>query len=169
MTVPWLTLSPTLILTAVTLPAAVDGTSMVALSVSKVIKVSSTATVSPTFTATSITSTPLLSPMSGTSTFTLPPVAVAAGAAAGASAAGAAATGAAASAGAAAAAPVSTVTTTEPSDTLSPTLILTSFTTPATSAGTSMVALSVSKVIKVSSTAMVSPAFTATSITSTLS
>ena len=56
-TSPSLTLSPTFTCTATTLPAAVAGTSIVALSVSKVIRESSTLISSPTLTATSITST----------------------------------------------------------------------------------------------------------------
>jgi pyruvate dehydrogenase E1 component len=56
---------------------------------------------------------------------------------------------------------------TEPCETLSPTLIFTSFTTPASDEGTSIVALSDSKVTKGESTLMVSPGFTKTSITST--
>lgn len=72
-----------------------------------------------------------------------------------------------AGAGAAAAAPASTVAMTVPWLALSPTLILTSTILPATSAGTSMVALSVSSVISDWSTATTSPAFTITSMTST--
>lgn len=59
MTVPWLALSPTLILTSTILPATSAGTSMVALSVSSVISDWSTATTSPAFTITSMTSTSL--------------------------------------------------------------------------------------------------------------
>ena len=54
-----------------------------------------------------------------------------------------------------------------PSDILSPTLTLTFFTTPSNGAGTSIVALSVSKVSRDCSALTVSPAFTITSITGT--
>ena len=161
------TLSPTFTSTALTTPAAVQGTSMVALSVSSVISVSSTATVSPTLTSTAMMSTFSWPPMSGTATVSTPPEAAGAAAGAGAAvAAGASVTGA---AGASAAVADSTSRMTLPSDTLSPTLTLTSLTTPAASAGTSMVALSVSSVIRVSSTAMVSPALTSTAMMSTFS
>ena len=161
------TLSPTFTSTAFTTPAAVQGTSIVALSVSSVIRVSSTETVSPTLISTAMMSTFSWPPMSGTATTSTPPAATGAAAGAGAAvAAGASATGA---AGASAAAAVSTSRMTPPSDTLSPTLTLTSLTTPAASAGTSMVALSVSSVIRVSSTAMVSPALTSTAMMSTFS
>ena len=77
-------------------------------------------------------------------------------------------TGAATDGAAAATAPLaSIVTINAPSDTLSPTLTLTSFTTPSNGAGTSIVALSVSSVSSVCSALTWSPAFTATSITGT--
>src|SRR6476661_285649 len=63
--VPALTLSPGLTSTACTVPAAGDGTSIVALSDSSVTNESSTATVSPGFTSTSITGMSWKSPMSG--------------------------------------------------------------------------------------------------------
>lgn len=66
-------------------------------------------------------------------------------------------------AGEAAAAPRMTV----PSATLSPTLTLTDFTTPADEAGISIDALSDSTVIRLCSALMVSPAATSTSMTST--
>jgi hypothetical protein len=56
------------------------------------------------------------------------------------------------------------VTINAPSETLSPTLTFTSFTTPANGAGTSMVALSVSSEISACSADTVSPGFTETSI-----
>ena len=65
-TVPWLTLSPTLTFSSLITPAPDDGISIDALSLSIVISDWSAATVSPTFTSTSITSTSLKSPMSGT-------------------------------------------------------------------------------------------------------
>ena len=94
-----------------------------------------------------------------------------AGAAAGAAGVGAGVLLAAAgAAGAAAVAPLlATSTIRLPSDTLSPTLMCTAVTVPAAVAGTSMVALSVSSVIRVSSTATVSPTLISTAITSTLS
>ena len=51
-----------------TLPACGDGTSMEALSVSSVMSGSSAATSSPSFTSTSMISTSVKSPMSGTRT-----------------------------------------------------------------------------------------------------
>jgi len=62
------TLSPALTFISFTTPANGDGTSIVALSVSSVIRLSSALTVSPALTSTSMTSTSLKSPMSGTST-----------------------------------------------------------------------------------------------------
>ena len=59
------TLSPTFTSTDLTTPASLEGTSIVALSVSRTIKLSSTSISSPTLTNTSITSTPLASPISG--------------------------------------------------------------------------------------------------------
>src|SRR5262245_4735171 len=79
-------------------------------------------------------------------------------------AAGGAATGALASAGAAA---ESITSMAEPFDTLSPSLIRNSFTTPACGAGTSIVALSDSSVISGSSFFTASPGLTSTSITGT--
>src|SRR5207249_5389977 len=67
-TLPWLTLSPTLTLSSLTVPAAGEGTSIVALSDSRVTSESSAFTVSPGLTKTSMTGTSLKSPMSGTLT-----------------------------------------------------------------------------------------------------
>src|SRR5690348_3864516 len=68
MTLPSLSLSPTLARSSFTVPAAGDGTSIVALSDSSVTSGSSTLTVSPAFTNTSMTGTSLKSPISGTLT-----------------------------------------------------------------------------------------------------
>ena len=154
-----MTLSPVLILISLTVPANGAGTSIDALSPSTVIRDCSAATLSPTFTITSVTSTSS-PPMSGTLTSFAP-----------AAAAGAAAAGAAACAGAAAGAAPATSKTMirEPVDTLSPVLILISFTVPANGAGTSIEALSPSTVIRDCSAAMVSPTLTMISVTSTSS
>src|SRR5690606_23916962 len=69
-TVPSPTLSPTCTSTSLTTPAALDGTSMVALSDSRVQIASSTLMLSPGFTNSSITGTASKSPMSGTLTST---------------------------------------------------------------------------------------------------
>src|SRR5262245_51172748 len=175
---PCATLSPILSRISFTLPAAGDGTSIVALSLSTVTSDCSTATASPGFTRISITSTLLKSPMSGTSTCCVPPP-PAAGAAGGALAAGGgaagalagAAAGAVAAAGAAAALPASPASSTRiglPSDTLSPILTRTSLTTPADGDGISIVALSDSSVISDCSGVTSSPGFTRISMTSTL-
>jgi len=65
---PCETLSPTLILSSFTTPAPGDGISIVALSDSSVTRDCSCATASPGLTSTSMTSTLLKSPMSGTLT-----------------------------------------------------------------------------------------------------
>src|SRR5262245_8998295 len=65
---PWLTLSPTATCSARTTPAAGDGISIVAFSLSSVIRLCSARTRSPGATSTSITSTSSKSPMSGTRT-----------------------------------------------------------------------------------------------------
>src|SRR5947207_3058880 len=65
---PWDTLSPVLTLISFTTPAAGDGISIVALSDSSVISDCSFVTLSPGLTRTSMTSTLLKSPMSGTFT-----------------------------------------------------------------------------------------------------
>ena len=67
-TVPSLTLSPSLTLRSLTVPAAGAGTSIVALSDSNVISESSALTRSPGLTITSMIGTSLKSPMSGTFT-----------------------------------------------------------------------------------------------------
>jgi hypothetical protein len=65
MTEPCLTLSPSFTFKAVTTPACEEGISIEALSLSTVIRLWSTATVSPTFTNSSMTATSSKSPMSG--------------------------------------------------------------------------------------------------------
>ena len=155
-----------LINTSFTVPACDEGTSIVALSVSKVIKPSSASITSPTATSTSMTSTSPSSPISGTA------ISITSLLAAGAdfSAAGAGVSaGASAVELVSAGAPdeVSSLITIEPCLTLSPVLMKTSFTVPACGEGTSIVALSVSSVIKPSSASITSPAATSTSITST--
>src|SRR5690348_931176 len=67
-TAPSETSSPTFTLSSFTVPAALDGTSIVALSDSSVIRLCSFVTVSPAFTSTSITGTLSWPPMSGTFT-----------------------------------------------------------------------------------------------------
>src|SRR5258708_3617977 len=64
--VPCDTLSPTLTRTSFTMPACVEGTSIVALSLSSVTSASSLPMVSPGLTSSSMTGTSLKSPMSGT-------------------------------------------------------------------------------------------------------
>src|SRR5512137_1508385 len=64
------TLSPSLTFISLTTPACDDGISIDALSLSTVISDCSTFTVSPTLTSSSMTSTSLKSPMSGTLTST---------------------------------------------------------------------------------------------------
>ena len=132
---PVTTLSPTLIKISFTTPATGAGTSIDALSPSTLIIDWSTSTVSPTFTIISVTFTSS-EPISGTLTST---TLAAAGAAAGAGAA-------AAGAGAAASADSKT-SIGVPVVTLSPTFTNTSFTTPASGAGTSIEALSPSTLI----------------------
>ena len=63
---PSATLSPSLTLSSLTVPAAGDGTSIVALSDSSVTSESSAFTASPGLTKISITGTSVKSPMSGT-------------------------------------------------------------------------------------------------------
>ena len=136
---PVTTLSPTLIKISFTTPATGAGTSIDALSPSTLMIDWSTSTVSPTFTIISVTFTSS-EPISGTLTST---TLAAAGAAAGA---GAAAAG--AGAGAVAAASADSKTSIGvPVVTLSPTFTNTSFTTPASGAGTSIEALSPSTLI----------------------
>ena len=134
---PVTTLSPTLIKISFTTPATGAGTSIEALSPSTLMIDWSTSTVSPTFTIISVTFTSS-EPISGTFTST---TLAAAGAAAGAGAA-------AAGAGAGAAASADSKTSIGvPVVTLSPTFTNTSFTTPASGAGTSIEALSPSTLI----------------------
>ena len=132
---PVTTLSPTLIKISLTTPATGAGTSIDALSPSTLMIDWSTSTLSPTFTIISVTFTSS-EPISGTLTST---TLAAAGAAAGAGAA-------AAGAGAAASADSNT-SIGVPVVTLSPTFTNTSFTTPASGAGTSIEALSPSTLI----------------------
>src|SRR5207302_1581589 len=66
---PFDTLSPTLIFSSFTTPSDGEGISIVALSDSRVMSDCSFATASPGLTSTSMTSTSLKSPMSGTSTW----------------------------------------------------------------------------------------------------
>ena len=132
---PVTTLSPTLIKISFTTPATGAGTSIDALSPSTLMIDWSTSTVSPTFTIISVTFTSS-EPISGTLTST---TLAAAGAAAGAGAA-------AAGAGTAASADSKT-SIGVPVVTLSPTFTNTSFTTPASGAGTSIEALSPSTLI----------------------
>ena len=132
---PVTTLSPTLIKISFTTPATGAGTSIEALSPSTLMIDWSTSTVSPTFTIISVTFTSS-EPISGTLTST---TLAAADAAAGAGAA-------AAGAGAAASADSKT-SIGVPVVTLSPTFTNTSFTTPASGAGTSIEALSPSTLI----------------------
>ena len=132
---PVTTLSPTLIKISFTTPATGAGTSIEALSPSTLMIDWSTSTVSPTFTIISVTFTSS-EPISGTFTSTTL-AAVGAAAGAGAAAAGA---GAAASADSKTSIGVPVVT-------LSPTFTNTSFTTPASGAGTSIEALSPSTLI----------------------
>ena len=175
-----LTVSPSLTLTSFTTPAWLAGISMDALSDSTVIRLCSTFTVSPTLTSSSITETSLKSPISGTRTSTGPDAAAPATGAAEAGAAatetgaaGADAAGAGASLGVetgpAAAPAASTITTTEPSFTLSPKATLISLTTPAVLEGISIEALSLSTVIRLCSTRTVSPTLTSISMTATSS
>src|SRR5205814_7611301 len=191
MTLPSLTLSPTLTFNSFTVPADGAGTSIVALSDSSVTSGSSGFTASPGLTKTSMTGTSLKSPMSGTLTSIVPAGPAAAGAACSFGLASCAAAGRAASLGlvacaAAGAASVpagrdalaagaafpppsadSSVRIALPSLTLSPTLTLRSLTVPALGAGTSMVALSDSSVTSESSAFTASPGLTKTSMTGT--
>ena len=132
---PVTTLSPTLIKISFTTPATGAGTSIDALSPSTLMIDWSTSTVSPTFTIISVTFTSS-EPISGTLTSTT------------LAAAGAAADAGAAAAGAGAAASADSKTSIGvPVVTLSPTFTNTSFTTPASGAGTSIEALSPSTLI----------------------
>ena len=132
-TLPSLTLSPTLTRISCTTPDSGAGTSIVALSDSSETSGSSAFTLSPTLTKISMTGTSLKSPMSGMRTSASP-----AGAFTGDG--GALTLGLAGSA--AGAPPPSNCMITLPSLTLSPTLIGMALTTPGCGAGTSIVALS---------------------------
>src|SRR5687768_17880049 len=166
-TSPAFTRPPRVTWSFVTVPAADDGTSIVALSVSSDTRGDSTATVSPSFTRTSMTSTSLNSPRSGTRTSIAAGAAADAGFEADADFAAGADTGAEAGFGAEAACEPSTTATGEPFDTRSPFFTATSATRPAAVEGTSIVALSVSSVMSGASTSTVSPDLTSTSMTST--
>src|SRR5574341_251797 len=163
------TLSPTFTFKSFTTPAAGDGISIVALSDSSVMSDCSFVTASPGLTRTSITSTSLKSPMSGTGTVIAPPPGLAGSALAGsADLAGSALASLGFSSGGASPLPLSSSTRIgEPFETLSPTLILSSLTTPEPGEGISIVALSDSSVISDCSFATASPGFTSTSMTST--
>ncbi len=170
--VPLLILSPTFTSRVSTTPACDDGISIDALSLSTVIRLCSSFTASPALTKISITATSAKSPMSGTTTVTGPDAATGASAAAAAGAgAGAAAdgAGAGATADADAAPSASTSATSVPWLTLSPSETFSSFTTPATDDGISIEALSLSTVSSDCSSLIVSPGFTSSSITATLS
>ena len=131
------TLSPAFTKISLTTPANGAGTSIEALSPSTVINDCSSVMLSPTFTIISVTLTSS-PPISGTFTSFTPPATGAAGAAAGADAAAAEAD---------ALPATSKRIINVPVDTLSPALIMISFTIPATGAGTSIDALSPSTLI----------------------
>ena len=170
-----LILSPSLTLRSFSTPAADDGISIEALSDSTVTSDCSILMLSPTLANTSITVTSLKSPISGTRTSTGPPAAAAgaAGCTAAATDSVAACTGAAwagVDLGAeTAASELSSVNTTVPCLTLSPSLTLSSFTTPAALEGISIDALSDSTVRSDWSALMLSPGLTNSSITVTSS
>ena len=152
-----------------TTPACDDGISIDALSLSTVIRLCSTLTVSPGLTKTSITATSSKSPMSGTTTSTAPPAAARLRRA---QAPAAGQRGAAARARRrlrrrAAAPSASSISSSEPSLTLSPSLTFSSFTTPACDDGISIDALSLSTVSSDCSALTVSPGLTSSSMTST--
>ena len=155
---------------------------MEALSDSRVIRVSSSPTSSPSDTATSMISTSLEPPRSGTliSTVLLPPPLFFFGAGLSSdlgascssppeSACDSSAESASASASSSASPPpsASISTMSSPSETVSPSLTRTLRTLPPLGAGTSMLALSDSRVIRVSSGSITSPSDTATSMIST--
>ena len=171
-TVPSFTLSPVLMNTSFTVPACVDGTSIVALSVSSVINPSSFSMVSPTETNTSITSTSPSSPISGTATSmtSLPPEA--AGAASDLlSSFGASVFESSEDASLDASEPPAAFISpiTSPSLILSPTDTDKLTISPSNGAGMSIDALSLSTVTTPSSASMLSPTATHSSITSTSS
>src|SRR5688572_25292987 len=139
-TLPSLTRSPTMTFRSPTLPPSGEGTSMEALSDSRVSSGCSGATVSPGLTMISMIGTSLKSPMSGTRTSATPAGALVD--AGGADTAGFTGSG--------AAPPPSTsrVRMGVPSLTLSPILTASDLTTPAAGDGTSIDALSDSKVMR---------------------
>ncbi|CAI8184240.1 MAG: Uncharacterised protein [Marinobacterium sp. xm-d-530] len=149
-------------------PAEGDGTSIEALSVSRVIKLSPSATLSPSLTNTSITSTSDAPLRSGINTDSTPPDEAAAGGTDASTGAAADEDSTVAATGAGADAPVtSSSISRSPSLTLSPSAIVSALTTPDAGEGTSIDALSVSRVIRLSPSETVSPTATNTSITST--
>src|SRR5690606_4026572 len=171
------TRSPTETSTDSIRPAAVAGTSIAAFSVSSVMSGSSTLTRSPGLTWTSMTSTSVKSPMSGTTSgcrcfvsreparcstrgSASPPDSVSAGF-------GAASAAAPPADSAACSSSTRKRPMTSPADTRSPTETVISSITPASVAGTSMEAFSVSSVMRPSSRCARAPAFTSTSMTST--
>ena len=190
---PSLTLSPTLTSTDFTVPACGLGTSMVALSVSRVIRPSSFSMLSPSFTNTSMTSTSPSSPMSGTLTSMVlvsPPVLVSASLSESVSESPSVSVEdspvvepRATSSSDDASAPADedpessdpessaalSIAIRSPSEILSPTLTLISSTVPPNGAGMSIEALSLSTVIKPSSASTLSPLLTRISMTSTSS
>ena len=161
--------SPTLTNTVSIVPASEDGTSIVALSLSKVINGSSTLTASPGLTKTSMISTSSKSPISGTITST---EAEATGPEVGAGSVdevladgvGASTTSVAACSLVPAAC---SFRIDVPSATRSPTLTSNSATCPSSGHGTSIVALSLSNVITGSSAFSESPGLTRISMIST--
>ena len=152
MTLPSLTRSPTLTFSSATLPLKGEGTSIEALSDSSVTSGCSGLMVSPGFTMTSMIGTSLKSPISGTRTSATP-----LGALAGA---GGADTAGLTCSGAAPAPSTSNVRMGDPSLTFSPSLTAIDFTTPALGEGTSIEALSDSRVMRGASTATRSPGCT---------
>src|SRR5262245_26850859 len=172
---PFDTLSPTLIFSSLTTPALGDGIAMGTLSDSSVMSDCSLVTASPGLTRTSMTSTSLKSPMSGTGMVVelpSPPVGRACGGLASCLGSGFASflgsgfcSAFACCLGASSFASSSRIG--EPFDTLSPILILSSFTTPALGDGISIVALSDSSVISDCSLLTASPGLTSTSMTAT--
>ena len=149
-TEPSLTRSPIWTFISFTTPAWLLGISMLALSLSTVIRLCSTAMVSPTLTNNSITATSLKSPISGTRTSTTEVADVAATGAGAATELGATdADTAGATAGIAPTAPTaSNINTSEPSLTRSPSWTFISLITPAWLLGISIEALSLSTVIR---------------------
>src|SRR5262249_11455387 len=159
MTLPSLTRSPTLTFNSDTLPPSGEGTSMEALSDSSVIRGCSEAMVSPGLTMISMIGTSLKSPISGTRTSAMP-----AGALVGA---GGAVTAGFTGSEATPPPSISKLRIVVPSLTLSPILTASALTTPAIGEGTSIEALSDSRVTRGASTSTRSPGFTAISMIGT--